>query len=206
MGKAQKQRAGRKKLRCAYEKLKNQQSEVSQPGTVHHADNGVGAELTSPAAGLQHLRAAKLEKRVKKRSVLMEKLEAKSLGIRKQAMEKKKRRSLMKVKAFSFESLLGELGDIEKVLQVKTEKREKRLRDFNRHRTRQRLMTDFSRKMCEVNSDPQYQADPLGTAMRFLEETLPTARTREQVDDEWRKLQRKVEKEKKKQKMMLSSA
>lgn len=199
MGKAQKQRAGRKKLREAYEKLRGQQLEVSEQGTGLHSNNGNDAEAGNPGKALHKARELKVEKRAQKRNALMEKLETKSLGIRKQAMKKKRKSSAIKMKAFSFESLMSELGSIDKVLHAKAEKRNKRLRDFNRHQTRQRLMTEFSKKMCEVNNDPRYQADPLGAAMMFLEEKLPTARTREQVDDEWRKVQRRLEREKKKQ-------
>lgn len=195
MGKAQKERAGRKRLRTAYEKLKNESSDHAQASIPVSSlvDERIRHETAGaiPDEGDEPSKPSKFEKRLKKKSRWMERLEKGGLGVKK-VSTKKENRTTRKRAMFSFESLMKELGDVDVAVQDKQAKRDKRQQDFSRHRNRCRMMAKFSKRISEVRNDPAYASDPFGAAMSFLESTLPAARTREEVDEQWRKEQRKL--------------
>lgn len=195
MGKAQRERVGRKRLRTAYEKLRKESSdhvEASIPNPGVH-DGGIKDEAvgTVQDGEVGPSRPSRIERKLRKKSKFMEKLTKGGLGVKKVATKKESKASRGK-KMFSFESLIQELGNVDVAERLKHAKKERRKRDFSRHRNRGRMMAEFSQRVLEVRNDPVYSSDPFGAAMSFLDNTLPVPRTREDVDEEWRKEQRKL--------------
>lgn len=195
MGKARKERVGRKRLRDAFERLKRSKGTTSEPEEGHNALGDAPGHLD----GVRELRQSRVDRKARKRLGLVQRLEEGPLGLRRVAT-KRQRPAARSRRAFSFELLLKELDNAHADEQQKQVSLKKMRLDFSRQKNRARMMAQFSRRMLEVHGDAAYCMNPLETTMMHLDKLLPMARTRGEVDEEWRKEQSKAMKAKGKKK------
>ncbi|GMH38858.1 hypothetical protein BSKO_06756 [Bryopsis sp. KO-2023] len=192
MGKPKKERAGRKRLRAAFEKLHQERcanDAMEGDGDVSEGEADVRNEVVAAEGeAKESQRPTKVERKLKKVTGLLDKVGKATLGVKTKNMKRKAAR-VQNSAVFSFDAVLNELGEAEVDANKKAARRQLARMNMRKQSNRLRMMAEFNEKIREVHSNPEFLSNPLDTAMKVLEETLPEAPTRDALNEKWRKEQ-----------------